>query len=203
MTVAAKCNITTLALDKMNSLKWGFSCVVPNYLIAENYIEYLNCPDVKIDDCFTGNCNGEPIVIVHNCELVITQIRVKFPSPASEVLLYETFYVTPEIDIVNGTPPYTYEWSFPTNLFTRLTSSNPAELLLAVRQDISFDPDLMSYPITLTVTDSVGCAYTKTCYKTPTGMECGHRYEECSNVGILTVDTEYLVCSAPDTLTIT
>lgn len=56
-----------------------------------------------------------------------------------------------------GTPDYTYQWSYPKNVFKSITGSDDqATLYLEIRDDIS-GPIAGVYSVSLFVTDAVGC----------------------------------------------
>ena len=72
--MAVKCNITTLALTNLNSLVYGFSCADVTCQIAENYMEYLNCP-VDHQPCKDVVCSGITDIVECNIDPVNVQVN--------------------------------------------------------------------------------------------------------------------------------
>ena len=64
MTVAVKCNISGLVLYESGRMFYGLKCQDKSLDIAENYLEYLRCPDIVIESCKT-DCDNPPVIF--NC----------------------------------------------------------------------------------------------------------------------------------------
>lgn len=54
--MAVKCNIPGLALQQIQGMLYGFNCNDVTFKIAENYMEYLNCPFVDHQNCKDFPC---------------------------------------------------------------------------------------------------------------------------------------------------
>lgn len=60
-----KCNITAVALEYINIVRYGFTCKPNTKYFLENYIQYLGCATVKHDICHPDVCVNNPIVITY------------------------------------------------------------------------------------------------------------------------------------------
>lgn len=61
---ANKCNIASYALRNLAGLIYGFNCDEMTCKIVENYVEYLNCPEVEFHPCDVAEeCDTDPVVV--------------------------------------------------------------------------------------------------------------------------------------------
>ena len=171
MIVGAKCNITYLALRKVDELFWGIKYKGIDDAILENYTNYLNCNlDSKCYDTTDEDCSNPTIVF--NCSLSVNAI--------SSIITENTikFFIKEE-DFVQGKPPYTYHWTYEQNDFDNSGPIDTDESVLTVK--IGKDINLLVSSINVLVTDANNCIANKTCYLTPTGMKCANDYVPCPN----------------------
>lgn len=191
--MAAKCNITSLALKKLNQLYWGFKPDSDiSSAVIENYIEYLDCKDVKIANCYEVECKNDPIVVT--CQLAISSIQ----STINQNVV--TFSI-PSDGITNGTAPYTYKWVYETDDFDNSGPIDVSTSVLTVKPTKKVD--YLVTNIQVTVTDAKGCTATKSCWLTPTGMQCTENYVACLTNSFLTVTNKVVVCGALSSLVVT
>lgn len=178
MAATNKCNITKYALDKWNSLRYGFTCEDNSRSIIENYILYLNCPTVTTIVCDADNCKNDPII--GNCSLSISDI---------EFTLIED---NPDIDIAftanfsGGASPFTYLWEFNIDDFTSFNGVNQSELDLKLKP--GRDLDFLNTRVKVTIVDSGGCSDNKQCYYMSGDMNCDNNFINCPNTNNLVVD---------------
>jgi hypothetical protein len=106
---ANKCNIPSLALKTLYKLYYGEICVNSSYSILENYIEYLNCPTVKVVPCYPYTiCNavknlqvsGVNYVCETNLNLEIHTKVVTCPRNISLQVINKTNYCTSTTNLV-------------------------------------------------------------------------------------------------------
>lgn len=72
--MAAKCNITLKILDKLKSTQYNIK-YIEDLAIAENYVEYLKCPDIEFIVCNNSPCDSESNSVIHNCAFAIGRIK--------------------------------------------------------------------------------------------------------------------------------
>lgn len=165
--MAVKCNIIDLAQERVRLIKWRFSCRDNSRWIIENYVEYLNCPEVNLVPCGTVNCQEGGSTVSSACTLVINEI-------AGEVIVDQgRIYFSVLIDgYVGGTLPFSYSWTYNTDDFELVAGAtvNEPELRLALKP--GRDSSYLNTDINVTITDANGCEVTKGCFYTPSGMEC-------------------------------
>lgn len=154
MTVAVKCNIPNIALSEASLLFYGVKCKDNSRPIIENYLEYLNCPGIIVEDCQNFKCDNPPVVF--NCNLVVPTISYEVvPEIGPVTAIKYAFTAT----ILGGTPPFTYQWTFNEVQFTAYSTTTVNPLILEINE--GFDIDDMYSKFIVVVTDSKGCTYRK------------------------------------------
>lgn len=183
--MVAKCNIALNTLQYLNKLLWGVNCDDSIKIIVENYIEYLACDTIDIVPCFGEDCINDTIDI--DCTIrSLDRISSKKNS-------YPCIYVfVDDKDIINGVPPYTYQWSYIVSDLIPQGDINKSFIILCPTTG-KLRENLVT-PITVIITDSEGCKITKTCYLTPEylnppnfgALEC-NSYISCTNASNLSI----------------
>lgn len=163
-----KCNISKYIKDRIDKFNFGLNCDFSDSKILENYINYLDCDTVDINICYPDTCSNPTLIIV--CDIVISDLAVEIDN--------DNITITPTV--TGGTQPYSYQWSYNTNLFdlqegTNDTSSN----LKLVLKTGSFD--YIEAGIGLTITDVNDCKNSKTCVLSNSIMDCS-RSVACNNI---------------------
>lgn len=199
--MVAKCNITLNTLQYLNKLLWGVDCDNSIKAIIENYIEYLACDTINIVPCFAEDCTNNTIDVDCTSKSLYRIDNLKNPYPC----IY--LFVNDE-DIVNGKPPYTYQWSYiVSDLIPRGEINKSFIVLCPVANKLR---ENLVTPITITIIDSEGCRFTKTCYLTPEylnppnfgSLECNN-YIPCTNISNLSVQLKVTQqCSNNENLTV-
>ena len=75
--MAVKCNIPGLALQQIQGMLYGFNCVSVTYKVAENYLEYLDCPTAEHQNCKEFPCvapEGDVVCDISGVNLQATNI---------------------------------------------------------------------------------------------------------------------------------
>lgn len=183
MTVAAKCNITSSALSKINELYWATKYKGLDDIILENYIEYLNCPTIDLNICHPDGCVN--ITEDFTCSLNIAKIS----STISENTV--TFFIA-DGDLAGNSPPYTYNWTYQIDDFDNSGGIDTQEAVLTVK--VGKQLILLVTPIAVQVVDKYGCIANKACFLTPSGMQCASDYKACSNITGLVVNNKTVRC---------
>jgi hypothetical protein len=183
MIVGVKCNITSLALSKLNELYWGTKNRDLNDRILENYIENLDCSNIDLEICESNDCINETEIF--NCSISINKIS----SSINENVI--TFFIA-DGDLVGNSPPYKYKWTYEEDDFDNSGEIDIDEAVLTVK--VGKKLNLLVSLIGVEVTDKYGCKATKNCYLTPTGMQCADSYIVCPNVSGLTVRNKAVRC---------
>jgi hypothetical protein len=193
--VAAKCNITKLALEKIATTLWGFSCNKETDLsIVENYIEYLACPKVKLKICHEGEpCTDDGINIV-NCNINIVGMSFTIIQDNGISFILDVG------DVIGAKLPYIYQWTFDTNVFDLATGTNATSISLFVKLKQGLDMNSIVTPITVHIIDANGCTDTKTCYKVPDGLACSINFVPCKTPHNLVIGIVHTTCKAPHKL---
>lgn len=181
MTVVAKCNITSLALSKLNELYWATKYKNLDDKILENYAESLGCSDMEI--CNPSDCVNETEIF--NCSLSINKISYTIDENTV------TFYIA-DGDLVGNSPPFEYMWSYDIDDFDNSGVIDIEKAVLTVK--LGKELDLLVTPISIQITDKYGCKATKNCYLTPDGMQCADNYVACPNVSGLVVTNKTMNC---------
>lgn len=107
--MAVKCNIPGLALQQIQGMLYGFNCNDVTFKIAENYMEYLNCPFVDHQACKDFPCvppEGDIFCSVDNVHLQIAElthntVKIIFNPPTQP-------YIVQIIDQTTGLPILTF-----------------------------------------------------------------------------------------------
>lgn len=195
--MAAKCNITGLALDALSKLQWGFNCRDKSCAIIENYIEYLACPNIDLIICNQENTEcGNSITTVFSCNFNLISISATLnptDDPESDVI-----FDLKLVDYVGGKLPFSYVWTYDTDDFDIIGENNLPQIKLKVKPDKQVE--LLVTQISVQITDADGCIDTKSCWLTPEGMECNINYVACSSPVDLEVISIYNECSKPKSL---
>lgn len=174
MTVAVKCNITGLVLKETGRMFYGLKCQDNTLGIAENYLAYLNCPEVPIESC-ASDCDNPAIIF--NCLFKLATLSAVVQGQTV------TLNVT-SLNYVGGTAPFTYQWEFNVDDFTSgATDAN--QLVLTLRAGKSFSTLVTS--VTLTMTDANGCISSKQCWLSFGVLYCNPLYAPCVNPAALSV----------------
>ena len=183
--MAAKCNITSLTLEKLRQISWGVKGKNVDDAILENYIEQLGyCKCVELVICNEGeDCSDD--VVVLTCQLAISSIQ----ASVSENVV--TFSI-PNGGITNGLAPYTYQWTYELDDFTQSGPVNVETSVLTVKPNK--DVDYLVTNVSVVVTDANGCTATKSCWLTPAGMQCVENYAACIPINGLTVTNKVILC---------
>jgi hypothetical protein len=187
--VAAKCNITGFALKELYKSKWGIDSESNVAAIAENYIEYLNCPNIKLSLCYPAKCKND--IIIFNCDFNVNGMTFYYEDGIPQFAITVGNYV-------GGVLPLTYQWLFDEENFEAVGPTDTESLTLTVIEGKDFD-NLVT-PITVTITDANGCEDTKVCYITPDGLRCNTNYQPCSNPSNLMIANLFKQCSGPSGL---
>lgn len=193
--MAAKCNITRLVLNKLYKIIWGISCEDSRSAILENYIEYLDCPDIDLVICNPDNCKNDPISF--NCSFTIRKITLN--QLTDEVYPTLTFLVVPA-DLINGIPLYTYQWTYNNIIFDLIGGDQNSSIVLKVKTGI--DINTLVTAIGVTIIDGNECRATKVCYLTPAGMVCRDNFVPCPNSELLVSVFNPLLCARADNLVV-
>lgn len=195
MIVAAKCNITKYALDKLHQIQWGFKPKdkIGDDIILENYLEYLDCSTVKPYICHPDNCVNETIILV--CEVLVEGITYSIAEDNKTV----TFSVNSDA-ITGATEPLTYEWTFDDDDFILASPLDQSLLVLTLQDSKQFE--VLVSTVSVKITDVNGCTYTKVCYFVATVMQCGD-YTPCPNPSNLQIINKYVQCAGPQSLVVT
>lgn len=189
--MAAKCNITSLTLEKLNQLYWGIKGRNINDSILENYLEQLECECVELATCSDVDCDNDTVVVT--CQLSISAIQ----SAISENVV--TFSI-PDNGILNGTAPYTYQWTYELDDFDPSGPINVSTSTLTVKPTKRLN--FLISNVSVVVTDANGCTATKSCWLTPSGMQCAENYVACLPPSVLTVMNKTILCGALSSLVV-
>lgn len=190
--MAAKCNIASLAIKKLNKLHWGINISDVEDAILENYIEQLDCKDTDLIVCYEEPCVNNPVIV--NCNLAISLIQ-------SSIFENTVTFSIPTGGITNGIAPYSYKWTYEVDDFTQSgpININTSTLTVKPSKDINF----IISNISVEITDANGCKATKSCWITPSGMQCAENYAPCLPNSLLTVTNKTIVCSPLSSLVVT
>lgn len=200
MTVAAKCNITEFALQELNQLYYGFSCKTGKSAIIENYLEYLNCSNIKLIICNQAKVCAKDKPSVFNCNFNLISISATLNPVAGTDIIFDVKLV----NYAGGTLPFSYSWDFDEDDFDLVggTDAMSPEIKLALKPDKVIE--LLVSQITVEITDANGCTDSKSCWLIPDGeMRCGASYQSCNNPVGLTAVYNYVACEKPKTLVLT
>jgi len=190
--VAAKCNITSLTIKKLNQLYWGQPPDSTDDAILENYLEQLGyCEGVDLIPCYEEDCVNDPIVV--DCTLAISSIQ----SSISENVV--TFSI-PSNGITNGITPYTYQWDYEEDDFILSGPIGASTLILTVKPNKNIN--YLTSNISVAVTDANGCTIIKSCWLTPAGMQCTEEYAACVPPTLLTVGNKTVLCGTLSSLVV-
>lgn len=191
--MAAKCNITTLALEQLSVLQFGGKLCKSNIeALIENYIEYLDCEEIDLTICNPDNCKNDPIIF--NCNFNVLRITA---DVTSQIMV---FTVGPS-DFAGGTAPYTYDWTFEQDDFDSVGPINQDTLLLTVKTGKI--TELLVSSVKVKITDANGCIDEKLCYLAGGIMRCGTNYAPCSAPSMLAIINNAVHCVRPTGLIVT
>lgn len=192
--MAAKCNILGFVLQKLEETQWGIrSCDEVDKPILEDYIGYLECPEVTPPNCYPASpCINETIEVV--CDTNINKLTV---SVDGAIMIYTVL----PTDMVGFTEPLSYEWTFDTAVFVASGPVNDYQLRLSVKPGL--DITTLVAPVSVKITDKYGCTSTKQCFFTPAGLQCNINYVPCVNTHNLTIVNTLIQCVGPSGLIIT
>lgn len=190
--MAAKCNIISSVISKLNGLYWGITDKSIDDKIIENYIEQLNCIDVFVVPCSNGDCPDSTVKKVCNFRI----LRISGTTNENSI----TFFIEDK-NLLDGVAPFIYNWSFETKDFDNSGSINLSTATLTVKSTKKLN--LLVSKITLNIIDSDGCKSTKTCYLTPQGIKCDINYKPCPPVASLKVTVKTKLCPKVSSLLVT
>jgi hypothetical protein len=189
--VAAKCNIASLVLEKVNAGKWGFDCKESQLGILQNYIQYLACDTVSVGECAPQDCKWEATIFNCNFNILKTSLSV------SEDNLTFSFQLG---DIVGGRQPFTYLWLYDTEDFTVQGPTTQATLLLKLKP--GKDLDLLVSRITMKITDADNC-YDEKIVWLVNGELINWNYTACPNPNQLVIANKITYCPPASGLIVT
>lgn len=188
MTVAAKCNITKLALEELNKLLYGVGCDSQENqnAIAENYAQYLDCPDVDIEICNDEDCNNDAIVL--GCDDFVINSITMIPGDVDDLIRPSFLFSLLPTDYVGGSLPFIYTWSFDTSIWELVEGTvNDATIHLIIKAGV--DTDVAVGRVTVAITDLLGCQATKSCYWVLYNLICSADFPPpCPNPSNLVVE---------------
>lgn len=198
--MAVKCNIAKQALEKYKLDVWGFAKDVKvDKSILLNYAEYLACESITLNYCGENDSDcgkvANALNITKNCNINLISLSVSIEEVDNEV----TFFLSAG-DLINATPPYTYQWFWDDTKVEIIGESTGATARFRPVGDAQIG--LMVFPIYLQVSDAEGCGDVKQCWFTPTGMKCNANYDPCLPVEALSVAYEYVPCDNVKNLTV-
>lgn len=186
-----KCNITKWALEQYNSVKWGISCSNNAARgIIENYIEYLDCPDVDHVVCEQDNCSNPSITTTCNCELLMLEYD-RLSNIGGDDIVDIIFRLNSEGSQGCQLPFVSYLWSWDGTGF--YSDANYQEPELKLRLKPGFDLDYLVFTVILQVVDSAGCTNTKVCVYAAGTVICDESYVECPNPHTLQIPLPYFI----------
>lgn len=189
--MAVKCNIVGLVLNKLYNLQYELECKDYSNDIIENYIEYLDCDIPGFVPCnIATDCRDN--VTISECRLTVNKIVII--SRVLNTIVYG-------VDLVGGVAPFTYQWIFDTTDFNNSGTVDTNQATLTVKGGKNLA--LIVSPISVTVTDSEGCKYTKNCTLIPEGLRCNDNYVPCPNISNLQVASKFTYCARPENLVVT
>lgn len=196
MAVHNKCNITKAVLEKLSSLTWGVDCQDTSCSILENYIEYLDCDNVKRTICVDPDNCQNPIVYFH-CKFNISSISIEIPTNNLE---YDILFKLNTTNYVGGTAPFQYDWTYNHSDFTAVGDVVNGILKLKLKEDRTLD--LLVVNISVTVTDANDCSDSKSCVLDSGDIQCNQFYQACYNPRGLVVENNYVSCVSPRSLVV-
>ena len=134
--MAVKCNIPGVAIQRLSAMYYGFSCIQVDGKIAQNYLEYLHCPNVDFEFCYDFPCiapGGDVLctTIGINIALVSVTINTATVSFTPPIHSYTLELIRDSDQSVvdtktNPTSPVVYTGLLPaTNYTAKLTQSCP------------------------------------------------------------------------------
>ena len=191
--MAAKCNITKLALDSLLQLQYSVRCSKSNVKnLLENYIEYLNCSDVNLNVCEPAVCVNE--VVTFSCKLKV----VAFDFVSEDQML---LFSIPSGGIIGAIGDLQYEWGYDALSFNLVGAMNSNQLILTLKEGKLLSNVVA--PVKVTVTDSNGCVSEKQCYVAGGTTKCNVNYTPCSTPMALTLSNKIVNCAKPIGLVVT
>lgn len=196
MAAHNKCNIAKSVLERLSSLTWGLDCKDVTCSILENYVEYLDCDNVKQNICIDpDNCVNDPIYF--SCRFNIISISSEIPVDTTE---YDISFSLNGTNYAGGTQPFTYNWTYDTNDFDPVgdVDSDTIKLKLKPGKVLS----LIVSNISVSVIDANECSDSKNCVIDAQIMHCNQFYEACYNPQSLTVHNLYVACTKPKNLVV-
>lgn len=186
----AKCNITELALKKVGGIYYSLACSKDNdSAIIENYVEYLNCPNVNLEVCNAIPCFNPAIIF--NCGFKINKLLL---SITGNVLTFSVDTTT----YTGGTTPFSFEWNFDTSVFDISSPINQNVLVLTLKAGKVL-ADLVT-PVSITMIDSNNCSNTKQCWFNQGSLTCNQNFVACVNPQDLEIGTTVTNCVSPTNL---
>lgn len=126
---------------------YGFSCIKVDGRIAQNYLEYLHCPDVDFEFCYDFPCvapEADVLCTINDINLALVSITidtaiVSFTPPihAYTVEVIKTSDQSVVDTKTNPTSPTTFTGLIPaTNYIVKLTQSCPGGEVKSVQLPI-------------------------------------------------------------------
>lgn len=191
--MAAKCNITKLALDSLLQLQYSVRCSKSNVKnLLENYIEYLNCSDVNLTVCEPSICIND--VVSFSCKLRVIALDFVVED---QLLVFSI----PSGGIIGASGELTYNWEYDANSFNIVGAMNTEQLILTLKEGKLLSNVVA--PIKVTVSDANGCVSEKQCYVAGGVTRCNINYTPCSTPMALTLTNKIVNCARPLGLVVT
>lgn len=175
--MTANCNISKIALDLINKVRYGLSCSdMAEKLLVQSYLHTLDCNPKQLYCLPESNCQSH--TKTHNCNFYINSIDF-IEEVDGETLKGVEFKLG---NFGEANLPISYEWSFDdTDFILAPGSSLTSDKLILRIKNNNVDSEVM---VGVTCIDSEGCIATKTCEYTykPLG---GDAYQYTSGMGCL------------------
>lgn len=192
--MSVDCNILKYSLSKSRNLLWGTSCLKEDCALINDYIDYLNCDSKSILKPSNKIKQKTNEVIDFTCTTKVLRSRLE----VEEDIFTFTFQSG---DIVGGTPPYTYQWTFSTSDFEASGPTNKEVLVLKKKSGKDFN--LMISEIKVEIVDAEGCRSEKSCWIDKGEYKCHNNFRPCFSPKTLTVESGLKICTRPKTLVVT
>lgn len=140
---------------------YGFTCMPVDTKIAQNYLEYLHCPNVDFQFCYDYPCvlsEGDVVCTMNSVDLTLESITVSSAivsfTPTTYDYIVELLQDSNVVDTkTKPTSPITYTGLTPaTNYIVKLTQFCPGG------ESKSVTLPILTMPVCVTVIDITGTA---------------------------------------------
>lgn len=182
--VVNKCNIASLVLHRLIAKYWGVKEKNIDPAILENYIEYLECPDVVADTCYASpnECSGG--FVDFKCKFKILNISFQIIEHPD----YDVIFYLANTDLLNANQPLSLIWQYNQNHFTAYDGVTGNQLRLKLNPGKTLST--LASKLFVSATSSDGCISTKQCYFVNGEMKCNPNYIPCIGASILTIQKQ-------------